>query len=351
MRAYADTLIDAMARHAPEMRLELVELDPEPASGLWRQRLQTVTLPARAWLQRRRAPDLWHVLDGSRAFVARTLGSKPVVITVHDIIPWLQGNGRFENAPSLGHAARSLWRSNGRALREAELLVCVSAATERDIQREVSVPPMKSRVVHHILRPSMVDRLESTARIERQRGLVLHVGNNGFYKNRDGVLRIFSRLEPGVASRLVMAGPRPDARQLALAQSLGISDRIEWMENPNDDSLAAAYRRASVLLFPSLYEGFGWPVLEAMAFGLPVVASDAGSIREVAGDAAEFLPVDDEAALAAAVRRLLESARAAETAAVRGLARAADFNSAAFARQMRDAYRLAGSSRKTAIDQ
>ena len=74
MRAYADTLVQALARHAPEIELDLIELDPMPKHGVWSRRLQTVLMPARAWLQRSRAPDLWHVLDGSRAYVAGALG-------------------------------------------------------------------------------------------------------------------------------------------------------------------------------------------------------------------------------------------------------------------------------------
>jgi hypothetical protein len=81
MRAYADTLLAAYASHAPEILPELVELNPSPMYGVWGPRLQTVLMPARAWLQRNRKPDLWHVLDGSRAYIARALAPAPVAMT------------------------------------------------------------------------------------------------------------------------------------------------------------------------------------------------------------------------------------------------------------------------------
>ena len=108
MRAYAETLVQALAAHAPDIDPELVELDPEPLPSQWGQRLQTLLMPAMAWRQRKRAPDLWHVLDGSRAYVAPFLGPAPVLVTVHDIIPWLQAEGRFPGSPPVGPGARWL---------------------------------------------------------------------------------------------------------------------------------------------------------------------------------------------------------------------------------------------------
>ncbi len=96
-----------------------------------------------------------------------------------------------------------------------------------------------------------------------------------------------------------------------------------------------------MLLFPSLYEGYGWPVLEAMAFGLPVVASDAGSLAELVGDAATVYSPLDEAGMAAAVERVLASEDVAQAASARGRARASEFSEARFAREMVAAYESA----------
>lgn len=346
MRAYADTLIDALANNSPDIETELIELDPEPSSSRWGRRLQTALLPARAWQQRARAPDVWHVLDGSRAYIARALNSAPVVLTVHDIIPWLQANGRFPGAPAVGVAARYLWQGNGQVLRQAAELVCDSACTARDLQQMFGIAAETCRVVPLAVRPTMATLARQRLDAPRSDGIVLHVGNNGFYKNRALVLRIFARVDATLAQRLVMAGPEPTLALRRLADELQVSDRVEWLLDPDDYVLADYYRRAAVLLFPSLYEGFGWPVLEAMAFGLPVVASDAGSLAEVVGNSAECIPPEDEDRFVRTVAELLRSPQAAEAAAMRGIVRAREFSSEVFAKRMRETYLRAIESRQ-----
>jgi len=338
MRAYAETLMEAMAKHTPGLAPEMVELDPLPAQGAWGRRVQTLVMPARAYMQRGRSPDLWHVLDGSRAYIARALGPAPTVVTVHDVIPWLQAKGRFPGAPSLGTAASGLWCANGRELRRAARLICVSSCTARDALQEFGSAAEKTHVVRHPLRTGMASRSQVPSDVPRSGGIVLHVGNNGFYKNRDGVLRIFARLDPGLAQRLVMVGPGPTEDLLRVAQALGLADRVEWCADPDDDVLAGLYRRCSVLLFPSVYEGFGWPVLEAMSFGLPVVVSNGGSLGEVVGGAADCLSLEDTTGFVSAVDRLLGSPELAAAASSRGLDRAQEFSSAEFARRMREMY-------------
>jgi glycosyltransferase involved in cell wall biosynthesis len=245
-----------------------------------------------------------------------------------------------------------LWQRNGREMRRAAGLVCVSECTARDTLQDLGCVPEIVRVVPNPLRPGMADRACAAIDVIRSGGVVLHVGNNGFYKNRVGVLRIFAKLDPSIACRLLMAGPAPTVGLLRLAQEHGLADRIEWCGDPDDDALASLYRRASVLLFPSLYEGFGWPVLEAMAFGLPVVASDAGSLSEVIGAAGVCLPLDDEAGFVSAINRILGSRETAIDLTKRGLARAGEFGASVFAKRMQEAYLAAiATQQRTAIDE
>lgn len=338
MRAYVRTLTEAMERYVPSIELDLVELEPAPAPGRWRRGLRMLTLPARARRCRRVAPDVWHVLDGSSAHLATDLLSAPLMVTVHDIIPRLQGAGAFPGAPRLGLAARWWWRGNGRAMARATSLVCVSHCTAVDVQQAYGIPASRCEVVPHPLRPGLAASAEVSTKAPREGGVVLHVGNSGFYKNRAGVLRVFARCDPLLARTLWMAGPAPDAALLELAAELGISDRLRWLPDPDDAKLVELYRRASVFLFPSLYEGFGWPVLEAMAFSLPVIASNAGSLPELVGAAAPVFAPTDEAGMAAATDSLLFSPEQSAAAAARGVARAAEFSEIGFARRMRLAY-------------
>ena len=338
MRAYVRTLTETIARHVPSIELDLIELEPAPVPGRRRRGLRMLTLPARARRCSSRAPDLWHVLDGSNAHLAIDLLSAPLMVTVHDIIPRLQDAGAFPGAPRLGLGARWWWRGNGRVMARAVSLVCDSQRTALDVQQSYGIAAGRCSVVPLPLRSGLAELAEQQAVALREIGVVLHVGNSGFYKNRAGALHVFARCKGTLARQLWMAGPEPDEALLGLAAELQIADRVQWLPDPDDSKLVELYRRASVLLFPSLYEGFGWPVLEAMAFSLPVVASNAGSLSELVGEAAPVFPPTDEAGMAAATDRLLASTKESAAAAARGVARAAEFSEIEFARRMRHAY-------------
>jgi glycosyltransferase involved in cell wall biosynthesis len=331
MRAYVDAVKDALSSFAPQIDTEVVELAPGAVDGVLSRAVGVAAQHGRARRSRRHAPDLWHVLDGSQAHVASALGDAPVVVTVHDLIPHLQDVGRFNGVPQQGWAARLFWRANARAWRRASAIACDSAVSARDAQTQFGVLPQRCRVVPLALRPSIRNELQDNSPIERLPGIVLHVGNNGFYKNRQGAIEIFSHLDAGVGEMLWMAGPAPSPELRELVDRLGLAERVTWLVDPEDPLLAKCYREASLMIFPSRYEGFGWPVLEAMAFGLPVVCSDSGSLPEVVGDACPCHPVDDFRAFADAATILLRQSGAAIEARERGLRRAAEFTVERFA--------------------
>src|SRR5216110_1110114 len=131
-----------------------------------------------------------------------------------------------------------------------------------------------------------------------------HVGSNLRRKNRDGALRIFARCKEKWNARLVFAGDALTQELLSLADRLGISDRVMQVPNASDELLEALYNRAVALLYPSRFEGFGWPVIEAQACGCPVVCSNSGPLPEAAGDAGLFHAPDDEAGFASDLLRL-----------------------------------------------
>ncbi|MCC6561858.1 MAG: glycosyltransferase family 4 protein [Xanthomonadales bacterium] len=344
MRAYAETLQRALDLHARDIDVQLLELAPKTASGPVAQRLELLMLPIKARLRGGRAPDVWHVLDGSRAYVAAGLRRAPVVVTVHDIIPWLQAQGRFAAAPATGTGARWLWRRNANAMRKAAALICVSHSTESDTRDSFGVAAHTCHVVASPLPRGLSGELGRSSKIQREAGIMLHVGHNGFYKNRAQVLRIFARLEPTIARQLVMIGPPATAELHALAGALGIHERVRWLGDADDALLADWYRRAAVLVFPSLYEGYGWPVLEAMAFGLPVVCSNAGSLPEVAGDVVPCVAPDDIDGFVTHIELLLREPARAAAASASGLQRAAAFSSERFAHEMTAVYRLAAAT-------
>lgn len=338
MQAYAQTLEHALGQFAHDIDARVLRIGPRSNEGVWSRRTQTLLLFARAWKLRPFAPEVWHVLDGSRAYIGSALRGAPIVITVHDLIPWLQGQGRFPGAPPTGMAAHALWRWNGAAMRSAAALACDSISTETDARDCFLVRSERSQVIPLPLRPSLAELAADASPVTREAAHVLHVGNNGFYKARQQVLRIFARLDAAHARKLTMIGPPPTSELSALASSLGIEARVDWVGDPGDAVLAEFYRRASVLLFPSLYEGFGWPVLEAMAFGLPVVCSNRGSLPEVAGDACPCFDPDDIDAFVGATTKLLADTFCAASAAEAGRRRAATFTEERLAKAMRDVY-------------
>jgi glycosyltransferase involved in cell wall biosynthesis len=271
---------------------------------------------------RRRACDLVHLLDGSYAYLLDREYAVPVTATVHDLIPVLQ---RCEHlgAEAPSRLAGQLTRSSLRGLARCSRLLCVSANTNTDLLRMTSLDGARVDIVQNPLDASFLaasqrERKQLPADLVVLTPTILHVGNNAHYKNRPAVVRIFARIRSSVDARLVMAGPPPTLEVRQLVAKLGLQDLVVFVAVSDDAQLVELYSGASVFLFPSLYEGFGWPPLEAMACGCPVVCSDAASLPEVVGDAALTAPVEEEEQLAEHCLALLTDPLRAEEYSRRG---------------------------------
>ena len=278
-------------------------------------------------LIRRREADLVHILDGSYGYLACGDLGAPTVVTVHDLIPLLRQKGRFGSASS-NFIARWLSNQVVSGLQQTDGLLAVSFNTAKDLRQHADINPDHISVAPLALSPGFrnAGRLEGSSRSRAtDRAYLLHVGNNGYYKNREGVVRIFSLLPDREEVRLVMAGPEPTPQLTSLIEKLGLQKNVDFVIDPGDADLVELYRRASLFLFPSLYEGFGWPPLEAMACGCPVVCSSEGSLPEVVGDAALTAPAQDEEALAAHCASVLADARLAHSLSARGTERVKQF--------------------------
>ena len=251
----------------------------------------------------------------------------PAVVTIHDLI-----HIRFPRFHRPGTALYARVMA-GLAARRARIVIADSQATKRDIVELLGTPEEKVRVVS--LGVSGEIRRRAVDEVERFRavhglpeGYMLYVGARKGHKNLELLLRASaimraSQRPPLVLSGWKWAGDEPLAK---LAASLGITDAIRFAGDlEGDDKLSCLYSGASLLVQPSLAEGFGLPPLEAMACGVPVLSSDAGSLPEVLGDAAEYLPPREPGRWAATLERLLnDRARLAEMGA-RGRARAAQY--------------------------
>ncbi|MGA8260554.1 MAG: glycosyltransferase family 1 protein [Arenicellales bacterium] len=347
MPAYGEELLAAFAEHVSDVDLRMVQFAGRTRHGAWARRLQMVSLVGRAVVARPDC-DLWHVLDGSRAFLGTVLRKRPVVITAHDFIPVLAERGEFSGVDGQGRAARFLWQRNLRGLARADQVVAVSASTAADMARLRSGEKNQCVVLHHPVRGSLLQFSREQHDTDREQGVVLHVGNDAFYKNRGQVLEIFSLLERDIARKLVMIGPLPSSELRQWSRDLGIAERVSWIENVSDEELAGWYARASLMLLPSLYEGFGWPAIEAMAFGLPVLASDRGSLPELLGPCGPGIPPDATAQWVERARALLTSTSRRQELSARCIAHAETFNRRRFADEMRRVYLQVASRERAA---
>ena len=301
---------------------------------LWEQGIQP-------WLIRRERLDLLHAL----AYVTPIAAPCPTVVTVHDL--------SFVRYPE---AFRPLNRLYLQAMTrcsvfQARRIITDSHSTRSDLVRLWGVPADRISVVPigvaDEYRPAPVAEVE---RFRRQRSLpdrfVLYLGTLEPRKNVTAVVEAFARWVQATRDRqvwLVVAGAKGWYYQsiFAHAQALGISDRVLFPGYVPAVELPAWYRAAEVFIYPSLYEGFGLPPLEAMACGTPVITSNTSSLPEVVGDAALLVDPYDVEAIAEALARLLEDKELRQRLREAGLARARLFSWERTARETIAAYRLA----------
>jgi glycosyltransferase involved in cell wall biosynthesis len=272
----------------------------------------------------RLALDLYHSLHH---FVPPWLTVRHVVLTLHDLIwiehPRLIKGGRFGPIHSLAtHLfARPAMRH---AIRRASAIVAGSADARA---RAIAYYGLAPERIHHV--PHGVDpaAFPFAAGPPASPPYFLVIGNTRPYKNVATAIRAFALCAPRRRNlRLIVAGRGDAFRDLeALARSLDVADHIRFEPRIAPVALIHRLHEATALLFPSLVEGFGFPVLEAMSAGCPVIASRAASVTEVAEGAALLCEANDAGAFAAAMQRLLDDPQLIDQLRARGRERAAAF--------------------------
>lgn len=268
-------------------------------------------------------------------FPRHRAGRVRAVITLHDLIPMV-----FRDHAPKSRKSR-LYPLYAGLMRQvaarADAIVTVSKSSAGDIARLLRLPEWerdKIKVVYNGIHPRFSPDPD-TPRIQPPE--ILYVGRLDPYKNVPQLVAAFGqavkKLPPDTRLRII--GP-PDERYpeaMALARQLELFPRMDWEGHVDDKTLLAAYRRASVLVLPSLYEGFGLPVAEAMACGTPVICSSASSLPEVAGDAAVTVPPGSLRELADALTAVLTDSALFQKLAEAGPARAAQFTYENMARE------------------
>lgn len=274
---------------------------------------------------------LVHVVDPGNAVYLPLLAADRTVVTVHDMIPHLCRHGELGGYTPT-RTGRLLMDRILHAIRQADAVVAVSTRTADDLARLAAVPRERIRVIPNApFQPTGTPGAAATAAFRRAidvppgAPLLMHIGRN-FYKNRGAVLTVFERVAARRADAcLVLIG----AADATLGDALDRSparEKVRLIGRIGARELAACYAAASVLVFPSHYEGFGYPVIEAQLAGTPVVCSNAGALPEVAGCGAFLREAGDIVGMADDVLALIGDRALAAALTGRGRHNAARFS-------------------------
>jgi glycosyltransferase involved in cell wall biosynthesis len=333
---YARRLAEALAVRE-DLMLTLLLSRPAGRDATWRALGRVIVLPVDPerrveWVladqvhvpraAARAGADIVHSL----ASTGPTRGRVVRVVTVHDLNYLKHPEAHF------GLRALGMRILVPAAARRSRRVIVSSQATRDDLVRHLRLDPSKIDVV-----PLAVGHPPGTPKRSRdqvravisagERPIVLTVSAKRPHKNLERLLGALSRLSPERRPLLVLPGyPTPHEEELRMrARRLGVGGDVRFLGWVSEGELEDLYRAADGFVFPSLHEGFGLPVLEAMARGVPVATSDRSSLSEVAGEAALFFDPEDEASIARAIERLLTEPDLVGRLAGAGPAQAARF--------------------------
>ncbi len=287
----------------------------------------------------REKADLFHAPH----YVLPPLVRCPTVVTIHDCIH-LMFPQYLPNRWALTYARTSI----SLAAKHATRVLTVSESSKRDIQKFVDIPPGKIDVIYNSFDPRFgVEPNEETVDRVRERyqlhtDFVLYAGNVKPHKNLERLIDAFHIVRKrGLDNlKLVLIGDEI-SKYTALRRAVHrhrLHNYVRFLGYLPQETLAVMYRLASVFVFPSLYEGFGLPPLEAMASGTPVVTSNVSSLPEVAGDAAVLVDPYDADAIAEGIYRVLTDPGLRDELRRRGPERASQFSWESSVRRVREIY-------------
>lgn len=337
MERYTEELSRALATHcANELEVEQCRpriprlIGASPLGEINRMRIaRYLGYPSSV---RKRQGDINHVIDQGYGHLLYCLDPKRTVVTVHDLIPLLRWKGEVHGMAK-GHRP---WLSefSFQALKRAARLIAISENTKRDLIRHIGCDPSRIEVIYwgidHRFRPyPEEDRLRMRAQLKLPgpEAHVVLISGGVAYKNGETSLKVAVLLQRRCDRPVVLARrASPSASWDAAVREIGMEGRVVAVPHLPAGRMPDLYNAVDCLLFPSWYEGFGLPPLEAMACGTPVVTSDVASLPEVAGDAALMAAPDDIEGLADRVYGLLGDQTLRSEQVGKGLRQAAKFS-------------------------
>ncbi|MBW4571463.1 MAG: glycosyltransferase family 4 protein [Tolypothrix carrinoi HA7290-LM1] len=244
--------------------------------------------------------DVVHICDHGNAIYTKYLQNTPHVVTCHDLLAVRCGLGEFPGYQT-GWTGKLLQQMMIRGLNQAQKVACVSKQTRSDLIRLSSLHESAITVIsvglNYLYKPmAQADAKQRLAAlgIPLDCRFILHVGANHWYKNRLGVLSIFQALcKLQQPFYLVMAGKPMTDEMYQFIKTHNLAEKVIELVEVDNENLRSLYSTATALLFPSLQEGFGWPIIEAQACGCPVITSNRQPMNDVGGEAAIYIEPDN----------------------------------------------------------
>lgn len=232
---------------------------------------------------------------------------KPFVLTVHDMI-----NELFPEY----FATDPITKYKGVLIERADHIIAISECTKNDIRKFYNINDDKISVIHHGYQMHITDRQPDKYTIEGD--YILFVGDRYGYKNFDPFIKTAAPVILKHSIKLICAGGGAfKNEELELINKLNIANNVRQLP-VNDNQLAHLYKNAAAFIYPSLYEGFGLPVLEAFFNNCPVIMSNTSSLPEVGGDAAEYFNPTDEQSIAVAIEHVINNNKRQDELRVKG---------------------------------
>lgn len=300
---------------------------------------------------------IFHICDHSNAMYGSCLRGN-WLITCHDLLAVQSALGEIpENPTRLTGRVLQSWILSG--LRQAKHVGCDSKHTADQVIRLAGLPAERVRVIrldlnqpfapmNEVKRGGILDQLFESRGLPRPARYLFHVGGNQWYKNRRRLIEIFSRIVPAQPDlQLVFAGKNLPVELTVLIGEKGLSRQVRSIGEVSHGELNALYAGAEALVFPSLAEGFGWPLVEAQASGCPVFASDRAPLNEITNDSAILIdPLAVEETAQIVLKFLAWRPEEKATLIEKGLANAAHFQTRRMVREYLEFYRDIFSSRE-----
>jgi glycosyltransferase involved in cell wall biosynthesis len=340
MDVYADNLVAELKVIRPDWKI--VEVSPQPwsdeAGDIWHS-----GNPLRKFYERfynhprvvnQIEADLFHIIDHTDAHLAYGLKKigKPVIVTCHDLVQYIYPEV-LKNEAKIPAFSMAVWQYCVKGINAADRAIAISTNTAKDIDRWLNTEPEKVAVVPNgvgsecrILPPETVAEWKQQYTKSEAEICLLHVGTNHHRKNVETVFKALKAIvDRNIPVRLWKVGEDFYPEQKQYLKDNNLTEHITLVTTPDREAVIKFYNAADILIAPSLYEGFGLTILEAMACGTPTITANVSSIPEVAGNAAVLVEPTDVDAITQAILRIDGDAIFRQDLIDKGLARVREF--------------------------